>query len=151
MSGRKRKAEQISADDSANADASLHLPPPVWGHVLDFMPYGEVRSALLVGKLIAVEAVKYVQTLNIMKSSQMHVPSVRRFAKAQEVNILCLLEGSNRIVDEFEVFKISTDVMSRTLPFILSFEKLKSLFVGGRLQTHDDEEGKKSRTTYSNM
>ena len=151
MSGRKRKAEQISADDSANADASLHLPPPVWGHVLDFMPYGEVRSALLVGKLIAVEAVKYVQTLNIMKSSQMHVPSVRRFAKAQEVNILCLLEGSNRIVDEFEVFKISTDVMSRTLPFILSFEKLKSLFVGGRLQTYDDEEGKKSRTTYSNM
>lgn len=45
-----------------------HLPAEVWGHVLDYMSYDEVRSALLVGKVIANEAVDYVQRLNIMKS-----------------------------------------------------------------------------------
>ena len=40
-----------------------HIPPPVWGRVLDFMPYEEVRSALLVGKILANGAVKYVRAL----------------------------------------------------------------------------------------
>ena len=83
---RKRKAEQISEDTDENADA-LHLPAPVWGHVLDFMPYGEVRSALLVGKHIAAEAVKHVQTLNIMQSSQVYIPATRRFINVEEVNM----------------------------------------------------------------
>merc|ERR1719183_2901221 len=56
-----------------------HIPPPVWGRVLDFMPYEEVRSASLVGNIIANEAVKYVRTLNFTKSCQLDGPSVRRF------------------------------------------------------------------------
>ena len=52
MSSRKRKADELSSDDSGDLP---HLPAPVWGHVLDFMPYTEVRSVLLVGKHIAVE------------------------------------------------------------------------------------------------
>jgi hypothetical protein len=54
------------------------------------MPYADVRSALLVGKYIAVEAAKHVQTLNIMKEGEMYIPAARRFANAEEVNILCL-------------------------------------------------------------
>jgi hypothetical protein len=95
---RKRKAEQLSdnsGDPAAAAaaedvPAAAHLPAPVWGHVLDFMPYADVRSALLVGKYIAVEAAKHVQTLNIMKEGEMYIPAARRFANAEEVNILCL-------------------------------------------------------------
>ena len=74
-----------------------HIPPPVWGRVLDFMPYEEVRSALLVGKIIANEAVKYVRTLNLMKGYQLDVPSARRFAGVEEVNCLCLISGRESV------------------------------------------------------
>ena len=55
---------------------------------MDFMPYEEVRSALLVGKIIANEAVKCVQTLNFMKGCQLDGPSTRRFAGVEEVKSL---------------------------------------------------------------
>ena len=137
-SSRKRKAEEISDDDANDADEGIpHLPAPVWGHVLDYMPYEEVRSALLVGKHIAVEAVKYVQTLNIMKSSQMFIPAARRFANAEEVNILCLLVGTGEIDDdsEEELYTISLDAANRTVPFLASVPKIKRGFVGGEIMS----------------
>lgn len=67
-------------------DDGLHLPPPVWGHVLDYMPYQEVRSALLMCKMMANKAVKYVHTLNIMKVYQLDGPAARRFPNVEEVN-----------------------------------------------------------------
>ena len=68
---RKRKADELSDDSgdpaavaaaAEDVSAPAHLPAPVWGHVLDFMAYADVRSALLVGKHMAVEAAKHVQT-----------------------------------------------------------------------------------------
>jgi len=152
MSGeaaRKRKADQISADlhDGDDDDAENtppHLPAPVWGHVLDFMPYSEVRSALLVGKHIAVEAVKYVQTLNIMKSRQMRICAARRFANVEEVNIMCLLELTEEEHDvSGDLFSISLDVSSRAAPFFGVFSKLARGFIGGL-----DSDG--DRQTYDN-
>ena len=148
-SRKKRKAEQMSADEDAAEDANdadnegaaaiiPHLPAPVWGRVLDFMPYGEVRSALLVGKHVAAEAVKYVQTLNIMKSSQMYIPAVRRFANAGEVNILCLLDGTGERIGEEgpeQFFTISLDVANRSVPFLAGVPKIKRGFVGGLITT----------------
>ena len=67
----KKPAPKAADDD----DDGLHLPSPVWGHVLDYMPYDEVRSALLISKMLANEAVKYAHTLNIMKVYQMDGPA----------------------------------------------------------------------------
>ena len=125
-------------DDAGDADEGIpHLPAPVWGHVLDFMPYEEVRSTLLVGKHIAVEAVKYVQTLNIMKSSQMYIPAVQRFANAEEVNILCLLVGTGDMNEEAgeELYTISLDTANRTVPFLASITKINGGIVGGQIMT----------------
>ena len=141
---RKRKADELSDDsgDPAAATAAedvsapAHLPAPVWGHVLDFMPYADVRSALLVGKHMAVEAAKHVQTLNITKAGEMYIPAARRFANAEEVNILCLLGGTGETDDEdfiLEPYTI-TEVASIRIPsFISSFPRLKSVFLGGVL------------------
>lgn len=98
------------------------------------MPYGDVRSASLVGKLIAVEAAKYVQTLNIMKSTQMVGPPARRFPNVSEVNIFCLL--IHKVAKTPQEFtsncKFCLDTAIRTVPFVSMFSKLKRLFVGGR-------------------
>ena len=87
---KKRKADDIS-DEPVNSVP--HLPAPIWGGILDFMPYSEVRTALLIGKHIAVEAVKYVTTVNVTKSSEMYIPAARRFPNVEKLKILCLLEG----------------------------------------------------------
>ena len=57
-----RLKDAASASDPSSP-STPHIPPPVWGRVLDFMPYEEVRSALLVGKILANGAVKYVRAL----------------------------------------------------------------------------------------
>ena len=102
-----------------------HIPPPVWGRVLDFMPYEEVRSALLVGKIIANEAVKYVRTLNFMKGCQLDVPSARRFASVEEVNCLSLISGWWRST------VLCRETTTRLVPLLTTFAKLKQIFVGG--------------------
>ena len=149
MATKKRKADEISKDYD---DADLHLPAPVWGHVLDYMPYGEVRSALLVGKQIAMEAVKYVQVLNVMTASEMHVPAARRFANVKSIKILCFLQGPERLED-FVGFNalyddpctVSEDVASRAPSFLAGFSKLSYAFIGGLLLRRN---GKKDMVTY---
>jgi len=141
-SSRKRKADELSdeeTEETEETEEKPHLPAPVWGHVLDFMPYTEVRSALMVAKLIAVEAVKYVQTLNIMRGCEMYIPAARRFGNVEEVNILCLLklageEDEDEDDDDDEELpaysSISLEVSNRTVPFLVSFAKLTRGFIG---------------------
>ena len=119
-----------------------HIPPPVWGRVLDFMPYEEVRSALLVGNIIANEAVKYVRTLNFTKSCQLDGPSVRRFASVEEVNCLCLFGG------EYGSAVLCRDTALRIVPLLTTFSKVKRLFVGG-LATFPMNTGRNDRFSYS--
>lgn len=128
---KKRKADEIS--DECVVDVP-HLPAPVWGGIIDFMPHAEVRSALLVGKHIAVEAVKYVETLNVMKSSELNIPSARRFPNVDELKLLCLLEGTGTFNgDGDEQFTISLETAISTPSFLSAFPRLKEAFVGGRL------------------
>ena len=133
-STRKRKADEIS-DDTIDVP---HLPAPVWGGILDFMPYGEVRSALLVGKHIAVEAVKYVKTISVLKPEEMHVPASRRFPNIEEVRILCLVQGTGEYDDfdddQEETFTLSLETAYSTTPFLAGFPKLKEAIIGGRLK-----------------
>lgn len=109
-----------------------HIPAPVWGRVLDYLPYGEVRSALLVGKIIAMEAVKHVQTISITNGWEMDVPAARRFANVTEVNILSLLrltaDGVEWRLDEFHLCGATAE---RIVPFIVGFQKLERVRAGG--------------------
>ena len=114
------------------------LPAEVMGSVFDFMPYGEVRSALLAGKFVAMEAVKHVRTVNIMVPSQMNVPAIRRFPNVEEVNILCLLSPHDVDDDEdmdrdivIHAHSISSEVASRIPSFLAHVSKLRRTFVGG--------------------
>jgi len=132
---RKRKGDQINADphckDAENSvDGVAHLPATVWGRVLDFMPYTEVRSVLLVGKHIAVEAVKHVKTLNVMRGCELYIPAARRFGNVEEVNIFCLLK-ERESNDGNAPFSISQDVTGRAVPFFGGFSKLARGFIGG--------------------
>ena len=115
MATKKRKADEMSEDSD---DVDHHLPAPVWGHVLDYMPYGEFRSALLVGKHIAVDAVQYVQVLNVMTASEMHVPAARRFANVDTVNILGFLQFSEMSKD----ITMPTGVIHARFPLTLRIE-----------------------------
>ena len=136
---RKRKAE--TSDDDSDRKASktqasprsgqLHLPPPVWGHVLDYMTYQEVRSALLVCKVIAHEAVRCVHTLNILRDCELDVPSARRFSNVKHVNILCLIkenDESHRFRDQ-TIISYTTPITS--VPFLQIFPRLSTIFIGG--------------------
>ena len=128
---KKLKGAYLSAKppkDATNEESPLHLPAPVWGHVLDYMPYEDVRSALLVGKIIANEAVQYVHTLSVMKSCQLDVPSARRFPNVQHVNILSLLLAKGE-GDADRALCESTSM--RMVPVLTAFSRLKSLFAGG--------------------
>ena len=150
-STKKRKADEISEDEEESAKNEVpHLPAPVWGGILDFMPYGEVRSALLVGKHIAVEAIKYVKTINVLKPSEMHVRASRRFPNIEEVRILCLLQGSGEFdEDGEEIYTLSQETAYSATPFLTCFPKLKEAFIGGwQKYRHEDDRIEKFLTEY---
>lgn len=121
---RLKDAKSVSDPDPSTI-GKQHIPPPVWGHVLDYMPYEEVRSALLIGKIIANEAVKYVRSLNFMKSCQLDVPSARRFQNVEEVNCLSLVRTEGVSI------ALCTDTTIRLVPLLGTYSKLERIFVGG--------------------
>ena len=119
------RLKDVTSVSDPSPTTTPHIPPPVWGRVLDFMPYEEVRSALLVGKIIANEAVKYVRVLNFMKSCQLDGPSARRFASVEEVNCLSLMSG------QWGSAVLCSDTTTRLVPLLTTFSKLKRIYVGG--------------------
>ena len=98
------------------------------------MPYEEVRSALLIGKIIANEAVKYVRTLNFVKGCQLDGPSARRFAGVEEVNCLCLISGQHGNT------VLCRDTAIGLVPLLMSFAKMKEVRIAG-LVTEDAGNG----------
>ena len=131
----KRKAADTTDKDGPHRPApplrsrgdDRNLPAPVWGHVLDYMPYDEVRSALLVGEIVANEAVKYVHALNITKVCQMDGPSTRRFPNIEELNILCLVSAQGSLLDQ----RVCQETANKFVPFLTFFKKLERVFAGG--------------------
>jgi len=135
---RKRKADAlVSADGdtaespSAPAPSPPHLPPPCLAAVLNFMEYGSVRRCLLAGKAMAVDAARCVETLNVMRTSELVPSAARRFVNVSEVNILSLLtEGEETVVGEPQD-ALSASTAARTVPFLASFPKLERACLGG--------------------
>ena len=111
---KKRKLDNLSADidttgGSSKSDAaSIHvqlvddaspaqrLPPPLWGSILDFMHYSDVRSTLAVCRSIATEAAANVKCLSVHHFEEMKLPPARRFTHVEEVNVLSVIVHGER-------------------------------------------------------
>ena len=132
-------AAEITAESQTDISTSMPsslLPVALIGSIMDFVPYKDLRASLLAGKFIAVGVAKEVQTINIMRSSELVIPAARRFPNVTEVNCLCLLkppppEESSRRRAFSE--KLSVDAALRIVPFLSAFPELKCAFLGGYL------------------
>ena len=143
VSSRKRKADALEADGSAGdspeskrkSDSSAHLPAPCLAAVLNFMRYTDVRQCMLAGKMMAVEAARHVEALNITKASELVVPAARRFGNASEVNVLCLVSPIDEDDGADSDDRISMDTVRRIVPFLTSIPNLERVFLGGLYHT----------------
>ena len=147
---RKRKADDAleSADDGESssllsarklkvataATTSAHLPASCLAAILNFMEYAEVRRCLLAGKIMAVDAARHVETLNIMNASELVPSAARRFANVTDINILSLVTPT-----EDEGIR-SVGTATRSVVFLTTFPKLKCAFLGGIVREPDVEE-----------
>ena len=101
-----------------------HLPLDVFGHALDYVPYGDVQSTLAISKTFRADAMmKTVKVLNFVKGSQLgHRSSGRCFPNVEEANCFSLWrlvpgltpgEEVNRICD---VTRLESSCFCRHFP-----------------------------------
>lgn len=134
-----KEAPSIAHDVPGSPPTTPRLPPPVWGHVLDYMPYGEVRSALLISKMVANDAARYVSTLNITDNLQLDAPSAWRFKENTDcINILCLMKFTRETIeptinDGWPWFHLSEDAVTRIVPFLSTFSSPTRVYLGALL------------------
>ena len=122
-------SEQTNNGPTAETTTSGQLPAALLGSILDFMPYKDVRVALLAGKLMANVVSKQVNTINILRSSELVVPAARRFPNVTEVNCRCLT--TCREIDGVLEQELSVDTAMHIVPFLTAFSKLTVSFLGG--------------------
>ena len=130
----KKNAGTVQGQPKSSAGSTdepwqLQFPAEVWGHILDFMFYDEVRSALVICKLVANDAVKHVQTITVMKSSQLDVPAARRFPSVRELNIYCLIKYSSQHGSRY----LCADTAKGSVLFATCFPNLMKVSLGGFL------------------
>lgn len=135
QAGQPQSASASAGTTSTDEPQQLQFPAEVWGHILDFMFYEEVRSALLICKLVANDAVKHVQTITIMKSSQLDVLAARRFPNVRELNIYSLLQNSRSQQDSQS---LCADTAKGGVLFAISFPNLTKICLGDLRQNQND-------------
>ena len=136
---KKRKLDNLSADTLGKSDASIlldddddispaqRLPPPLWGSIMDFMHYSDVRSTIAVCRSIATEAAANVKCISVHHFEEMKIPPARRFTHVEEVNLLSVIVHGER-----QRISFSAAAASQIVPFLTAFPMLKKFFVGGR-------------------
>ena len=139
MSGTKRKhvdiapgGPQKNAKTAISENDAPHLPSDVIAHALDFLPFSDVRSAMLTGKHIAVHAAAQMETLNIMEASELNVRVAGRYRNVKEVNIGCILVNRALTTARFPTYaekEVSSDAVGRIVPFLGCFPKLKKICI----------------------
>ena len=129
-SGRKLKLTKPSPSSSSPA---AHLPASCLAAILNFMEYAEVRRCLLAGKIMAVDAARHVEVLSIMNASELVPSAARRFANVTEINILSLIASTEADDEDQDGDILSADTATRSVPFLMTFPKLKLAFLGGLL------------------
>ena len=130
----KRKADALSGEQpserestksSRNADESTvpipDLPAPMWGRVLEFLPYGDVRKAMLLSRTIAFDAPPHVSYLTIYEAAEMNVRAIRRFCNVKRTRIHCITHDG----------ALNPNAVVRVVPYISAFPKLTHCWIGG--------------------
>ena len=122
MKTRKRKALEITNGNDTDVPS---LPAPVWGQILDFLTYKEVRSALLVCKMVSVFAVNHVSQLTLLRSCELEARCARRFKNVRTVKIYCLVNNIQP-AQQYDDCTCALDVeaTSRVVTFLAIFPKL---------------------------
>ena len=134
--GHVKEPPTASASASASASAAPTLPAAVWGRVLDYLYFDEVRQAILVNKLMANTVPSYVAAMHIRKPSNLDVVAARRFPNATYVRIECLIRW-----DDKETCILSATTARRAVPFLTRFFKLEEGFIGGIDKLDPEEPG----------
>ena len=102
------------------------LPPEVWARVMDYLDYDSVLSCAATSRLFLHDAMPLVKYLHIEKTSQLNPITSRRCRDVQDVNIYSLIREDNGS------FHVDAHVASSAVVFLTQFEKLESVFFGGR-------------------
>ena len=142
----KRKAETLLGDDEESSSASKKmpanssrartgpgatassgprlpdLPATAWGNVLDFLPYRDVRTALLLCKAVYFEGTKYVTKLHIYRAAELNVGVARRFINVDFIQIGCVVTEDGAL---------NPKAVGRVVPFMIIFPKLRKCRIGG--------------------
>ena len=105
-----------TATATTSTTTSGQLPAFLVGSIMDFVPYKDLRTALLTGKLMANVISKQVNTINIMNASELVPAAVRRFPNVTEVNCLCLLTKAASTRPRLE---LSVATAMRVVPFFV--------------------------------
>ena len=97
---------------------------------------------------MAVDAARHVEVLNIMNASELVPSAARRFANVTDLNILSLV--SVHVDEDSDKDTLSVGTATRSVPFLISFPKLKRAFIGGFFQDPYTEEREWEKITYIN-
>lgn len=129
-------AKQPAPDPVSDGFDHPEIPAPVWGHVMDYLPYTDVLKCLLVNRLLSFEAPKYVDRISIYKPSEVVIlPLVRnrrRFENATEIRFFCLIKDHKMIEGrEHPIYTLCADVLRKVVPFLELFPKLEVCFCSG--------------------
>jgi len=117
------------ADDS-HAVLTCGLSPELWGRILDFLLYSDLRSVLPVCRSMALEASGHVNVLNITRPRQLNVAAARRFPNVTKMGMYCLVRCFlDSAADMRHV--LEADAIGGIIPFLMCFPKLRYVFVGG--------------------
>ena len=103
---------------------------------MDYLRYGEVRKTILVSRNFR-DASKHVQTLNLCKTKEMHIPSARRFTNVTEISILCFLKSGGLDMGDGEPdLELDEGCLRRIIPFLAAWPgRLEKVFIGGVFRT----------------
>lgn len=120
MKTRKRKALDITDDSDVTS-----LPSPVWGQILDFLTYHELRLALLVCKMVGALAVDHVSQLTLLRSCELEARCARRFKNVKTVKIYCLVNNIQpaQLYDDCTC-TLDVEATSRAVTFLAVFPNL---------------------------
>ena len=134
------------AASACDAVVGLYDVPPIWGHVLDYLPYAMMSVALsAVHEDVQEEVELAITTLNLTEAEQLDAPSTGggRFSNVEEINclsFLCAAEDSPPDArGDDRILAVCRETATRLVPFLATFPQLRLLYVGGGFVESDGE------------
>ena len=146
MSSSSPAAHQLSLTTHMNADNAKYeagiggaprIPPQMWGHVLGYALYGQLKDVLSLFDGSHQEAVaRSVPTLNFTEGGQLDGPTVAKFLNVEEVNCLSFLRDADADEDGTGtggkgMLVVCRETACRLVSVLTLFKKLRRIFVGG--------------------